>query len=42
MVAIGGGEVKGLEGLSDKEKGLKDMDNSVVIAGGEGHKGVKW
>ena len=24
----------GVEGLSKKEKGLTDMDNSVVIAGG--------
>ena len=31
---VGGGE--GVEGLSKKEKGLMDMDNSVVIAGGEG------
>ena len=26
----------GVEGLSEKEKGLMDMDNSVVIAGGLG------
>ena len=25
-----------MEGLSNKEKGLMDMDSSVVIAGGEG------
>ena len=25
-----------MEGLSKKEKGLMDVDNSVVIAGGEG------
>ena len=25
-----------MEGLSEKEKGLMDMDNSVVIAGGLG------
>ena len=25
-----------MEGLSKKEKGLMDMDNSEVIAGGEG------
>ena len=25
----------GMEGLSKKEKGLMDMDNSVVIAGGD-------
>ena len=30
-----------MEGLSKKEKGLMDMDNSVVIAGGEGYKGTK-
>ena len=27
---------KRVEGLSKKENGLTDMDNSVVIAGGEG------
>ena len=27
-----------MEGLSKKEKGLMDMDNSVVIAGGRGVK----
>ena len=34
----------GVEGLSKKEKGLMDMDNSVVIAGGRGYKGNtgKW
>ena len=26
----------GVEGLSKKEKGLMDMDNNVVIAGGRG------
>ena len=31
----------GVEGLSKKEKGLMDMDNSVVIAGGRGSKGTK-
>ena len=30
-----------MEGLSKKEKGLMDMDNSVVIAGGGGIKGLK-
>ena len=33
------------EGLSKKEKGLMDMDNSVVIAGGgdgKGISGTKW
>ena len=28
------GEGQGVEGLSKKEKGLMDMDNSVVIVGG--------
>ena len=28
------GRGKGMEGLSKKEKGLMDMDNSVVVAGG--------
>ena len=32
MTAIGG-RGYGVEGLSQKEKGLMDMDNSVVIAG---------
>ena len=32
----------GVKGLSKKEKGLMDMDNSVVIAGGRGYKGTKW
>ena len=40
MTASGGGE--GVEGLSKKEKGLMDMDNSVVIAGGRAYKGIKW
>ena len=31
---VGGG--KGVEGLSKKEKGLMDMDNSAVIAGRKG------
>ena len=30
---------EGVEGLSKKEKGLMDMDNSVVIAGG---RGAQW
>ena len=30
-----------MEGLSKKEKGLTDMDNSVVIAGGRGYKRTK-
>ena len=33
------GEVKGVEGLSKKEKGLMNMDNSVVVAGGKGVNG---
>ena len=33
----------GVEGLSEKEKGLMDMDNSVVTVEGEGeYKGIKW
>ena len=34
MTASGGGGGEGVEGLSKKEKGLMDVDNSVVIAGG--------
>ena len=30
---------EGVEGLSNKGKGLMDMDNSVVIAGGRRVKG---
>ena len=33
MIDGWGGE--GMEGLSKKEKGLMDMDNNVVIVGGE-------
>ena len=40
LTAAGGGEQ--VEGLSKKEKGLMDMDNSVVIAEGGVHKGTKW
>ena len=36
----GGGQM--VEGVSEKEKGLMDMDNSVVIAGGWGVQGTKW
>ena len=33
----------GVEGLNKKEKGLMDMDNSVVISGGRReYKGTKW
>ena len=40
MTASGGG---GGEGLSKKEKGLMDMESSVVTAGaGRRHKGTKW
>ena len=28
------GEGEGVEGLSKREKGLRDVDSSVVIAGG--------
>ena len=38
----GGGLGQGVEGLSEKEEGLMDMDNSVVITGGRGYKGTKW
>ena len=31
-----------MEGLSKKERGLTDMDNSVAIAGGGRCKGTKW
>ena len=31
-----------MEGLSKKEKGFMDMDNSVVTAGGREYKGDKW
>ena len=41
MTASGSGGL-GVEGLSKKEKGLMDVDNSVVIAGGGGYKGTKW
>ena len=30
------------EGLSKEEKGLMDMDNSVVIAGSRGDEGTEW
>ena len=33
IIAMGGG--LGVEGLNEKEEGLMDMDNSVVIAVGE-------
>ena len=42
MTASGGGTGFGVEGLSKKENGLMDMDNSVVIAGGGAFKGTKW
>ena len=29
-----------MEGLNKKEKGLMDMDSSVVIAGWKGYKGI--
>ena len=29
-----------MEGLSKKEKGLVDMDNKVMIAGGRGYRGL--
>ena len=36
-----GGSSKGVDGLSRKEKGLMDMDDSLAIAGEAGHKGTK-
>ena len=42
MTAIGGGRRVGVQKLSKKEEGLMDMDNSVMISGGGGYKGVKW
>ena len=41
MTASGGAGSEGVEGLSKKEKGLIDMDNSVVIAAGRECKGTK-
>ena len=39
----GGGRGRlGGRGLSQKEKGLMDMDNSVVIAGEREYKRTKW
>ena len=35
MTASGGGG-EGVEELSKKEKGLKDMGSSIVVAGGKG------
>ena len=33
----------GVKEMSEKEKGLRDMDNSVVTSEGrEGYKGTKW
>ena len=39
--AASGGGREGLEGSSKKEKGLMNMDNSVVISGGRAYKGTK-
>ena len=39
MTAMVGGD-KGVEGLSKKEKGLMDMDDSVVVAGEMGVQGA--
>ena len=41
MTASGGGS-QGVEGLSTKEKGLMDMDTSVMTTGGSGYEGTKW
>ena len=35
------GKGEGMEGLSQKEKGLMDMDNSWWLLGGEGYKSTK-
>ena len=37
-----GGESEGVEGSSKKEKGLMDMDNSMVITGVMEYKGANW
>ena len=42
MTASGVGRLGGGGEWSRKEKGLMDMDNSVVIVAGRGHKGTKW
>ena len=36
------GEVSGGGGIKQKEKGLMDMDNSVVIVGAREIHGTKW
>ena len=36
QLVVGGGGGEGMEALSQKEKGLMDMDTSVVIAGRKG------
>ena len=41
MTASGCGGGQGMEGLSKKEKGHMDMDNSVGIAGSRGYKKTK-
>ena len=41
MITSGRGGER-MEGLSKKDKGLPDMVNSVMIAGGERYKGSKW
>ena len=38
----GGGAGEGVEELSKKEKGLMDVDNSVVVARRSGYNGTKW
>ena len=42
MTAKGLGVRLGVEELCKKEKGLMDMDNSVVIAGRWGYKRTIW
>ena len=43
MTVCGGGECGfGVEGLNKKEKGLMDVDNSLVMEGGGRYKEDKW
>ena len=42
MAASVMGGREGVEGLSKKQKGLTDMDTSVVNAGRRGCMGTKW
>ena len=42
MTTVGARGEEGLKGSSQKEKGLMDMDNSMVIARGGVYNGTKW